>query len=298
MSETYTSPAAAAQVGRTVRRLVTPEGVDLGVRLADVSQRFGALCLDLLIMIASLIVGAIFFAIAGVEVGGIEGAYVTIQLFAFLVRNFYFMLFEMGSKAATPGKRALGIRVASRTSPQLTASAVFARNALREIELFIPLSVMMSGGSITGQSSAVDGWIWLAAVVWLMIFALFPLMNKDRLRIGDLVAGTWVVRAPKPVLLPDMSATAEAASGQFTFTPEQLNAYGIAELHVLEDVLRVRDSDVMREVAERIAVKIGWTNNTSASAESFLKSYYAQLRGRLESGLLMGKRRADKHDVG
>ena len=298
MSAAYQSPAAAAQVNRTVRRLVTPEGVDLGVRLADVSQRFGALCLDILIMAVTLIIGAIVFSIAGAQVGGVQGAAVTLMLFAFLLRNFYFMLFEMGPKAATPGKRILGIRVASRNSAGLSASAVFARNALREIELFIPIQVLFGGGTLTGQTSTVDGWIWIVAIVWLAIFSLFPLMNKDRLRIGDLVAGTWVVRAPKPVLLPDMSATREAASGQFTFTPDQLNAYGIAELHVLEDVLRVRDADVMREVAERIAVKIGWANSTAATAESFLRAYYAQLRGRLESGLLMGKRRADKHDVG
>ena len=294
----YTSAAVTSQARRTVRELVTPEGVDLGVRLADVSQRFGALCLDLLIMIVSLVIGGIFLSMAGFEVGGFEGAAVVLQLFALLIRSFYFMIFEMGPKAATPGKRLLGIRVASRNSATLSAPAVFARNALREIELFIPLGILFGGGSLTGQTSAVDGWIWLAALVWVMIFAFFPLMNKDRLRIGDLVAGTWVVRAPKPELLPDMSAAAARDTARFTFTPEQVNAYGIAELHVLEDVLRVRDSEVMREVAERISTKIGWRSDVTVSPESFLKAYYAQLRGRLESGLLMGRRRVDKHDVG
>jgi len=40
--------------------------------------------------------------------------------------------------AATPGKRILGIRVAARNGKALTAEAVFARNAMRELEVFLP----------------------------------------------------------------------------------------------------------------------------------------------------------------
>jgi uncharacterized RDD family membrane protein YckC len=278
------------------RDLITPEGVNLGVRLADVSARFGALVIDLLVMVVILIVATIIIGTGGGSVGG-EVTFIIWILMFFILRNFYFMLFEMGPRAATPGKRMMKIRVASRSGARLSTSSIFARNAMREIELFLPVLILLSGGTLTGQTEAVDGWMWLAATIWFLIFAFFPLFNKDRLRVGDLIGGTWVVRAPKPELLPDLSANADARSGQYAFTPQQLAAYGIAELHVLEDVLRVRDPQVMRDVAERIAEKIGWTVTQGQTSEGFLKAYYAGLRGRLEAGLLMGRRRADKHDL-
>lgn len=275
------------------RELVTPEGVDLGVRLADVSSRFAALVLDLLIIGAVMIVGSILI-ISGASFSGELAAIMLLLLFFFL-RNFYFMVFEMGPRAATPGKRIMKIRVASRSGARLTTAQVFARNALREIELFLPLTLILTG-SATGGSDAVDGWIWVAALVWSLLLAFFPNFNRDRLRLGDMVGGTWVVRAPKPVLLEDLSDTLASRSGQFAFTPAQLSAYGIAELHVLEDVLRARDPQTMDDVAERIAEKIGFTLTPGQTVEGFLRAYYAGLRGRLEAGLLMGRRRANKFE--
>ena len=289
--------ALDSSLSRSQRALVTPEGVDLGVRLADVSSRFGALVIDLLVMIVILIVGSLILVVGGADFSSELAAVLWIVMF-FLLRNFYFMLFEMGPRAATPGKRLMKIRVASRTGARLSTAAVFARNAMREIELFLPFVLLISGGSLSGQRDAVDGWMWLAATVWFLVFACVPLVNRDRLRVGDLVAGTWVVRAPKPVLLDDLSDTDHVRSGQFAFTPAQLSAYGVHELHVLEDVLRVRDPQVMREVAERIAEKIGWTITPGQTPDGFLSAYYAALRGRLEAGLLMGRRKADKHDTG
>ena len=281
---------------RAERDLVTPEGVNLGVRLADVSTRFGALTLDVLIMVVTLIAGFLIIASAGVQVQA-QNISVLLILFIFIVRNFYFMLFEMSPRAATPGKMMLGLRVANRTGARLATSAVFARNAMREIELFIPLTLLFGGSAIFGGEDAVSGWLWLLAVTWFLIFALFPLTNRDRLRVGDLIAGTWVVRSPKPVLLPDLSESTEARSGRYAFNPAQLGAYGVHELHVLEDVLRAGDPRTLREVAERIAEKIGWDTRPGETPEGFLRAYYAGLRGQLEAGLLMGRRRADKHDT-
>ena len=46
----------------------------------------------------------------------------------------------MGGRGATPGKRMLGLRVVARDGARLTGGAVIARNAMREIEVFLPLS--------------------------------------------------------------------------------------------------------------------------------------------------------------
>ena len=140
----------------------------------------------------------------------------------------------------------------------------------------------------------------LLASIWTGIFLFFPLLNKDRLRVGDLVAGTWVVRAPRPMLAADLVTTDkpenEAIFAKFAFTPAQIDAYGIKELHVLEDVLRAKDPEVLKDVASRIRTKIGWVWEDGENDISFLRAYYAALRGRLESKVLMGVRRKDKFD--
>jgi hypothetical protein len=50
-------------------------------------------------------------------------------------------------------------------------------------------------------------------------------------------------------------------------------------------------------VAARIRDKIAWEGPTDTPDRSFLNAYYAALRQRLETGLLFGRARRDKHDV-
>ena len=117
----------------------------------------------------------------------------------FLIRSFYFILLEMGPRAATFGKRACGLRVVARSGERLTADRVIVRNLTREIEFFLPLSFLLEGG---GEGVGA-GWT-LAGLAWTGVFAFFPLFNKDRMRVGDLLAGTWVIAAPKKELSVDL----------------------------------------------------------------------------------------------
>lgn len=276
------------------RHLVTPEGVDLQIELADVGARIGAFMIDLIIIVLLLIAAA--FALGSMSLYSSEMADIIITLIAFILRSFYFTLFELGRRAATPGKMMLKIRVAARGKARLSAASVFARNALREIGFFLPIGFLFGIGI-----GGVDGWMYLLASIWAGIFLLFPLFNKDRLRVGDLVAGTWVVRAPRPMLAADLVTTDrpenEALFAKFAFTPAQIDTYGIKELHVLEDVLRARDPEVLGDVASRIRTKIGWVWEAGERDSAFLQAYYTALRGRLESKMLMGVRRKDKFDT-
>jgi uncharacterized RDD family membrane protein YckC len=299
MSQTAPSPPARPQ-DRWVRSVVTPEGVDLHLTIATMGERAAAFLVDLVIMLAVLIGFSILIGVAFVGSKGKGSAvYAVVWLLGFFaLRNAYFIAFEMGLRAATPGKRAQGLRVASRSGGRLTAEAVFARNAMRELEFFLPLSALAAqsaaaGGEGAGALAATFG------LVWAGIFAFFPLFNRDRLRVGDLVAGTWVVKAPKVALLADLSALPTTALGQaprLAFSQTQLAAYGVKELYVLEDVLRGRDAKLMRAVAERIRRKIEWPGGPGETDATFLGAYYAALRGRLEHRLLFGHRRADKFD--
>ena len=291
--------AEPIQPNRTERAFVTPEGVDLRLNIADAGQRAGAFLLDAAIIVGVLIaftMALIFTGSGAIAAAGLAGAEMMAVIWLvvfFLLRNFYFTAFELSAAAATPGKRIMGLRVASRDGGRLRSEAVFARNAMRELEVFLPLSLLGARASEGG----VDSWLYLLGFVWAGIFVFFPLFNKDRLRVGDLVGGTWVVRTPRRKLTRDMADDGAARLATYDFTPAQVDAYGAKELHVLESVLRQGDRKTLRAVADRIAAKIGWSRGPHEADRDFLSAYYAALRGRLEQKLLMGVRRRDKHDV-
>lgn len=277
-------------VADRIRELATPEGVALHLRLAEASERLCAFLLDLAVICAALAaltaVSAALFRGTGIELAGIIWL-----LGFFLLRNFYFALFELRPRAATPGKRMLGIRVATQSGGRLVADAILARNLVRELELFLPLSLL----GLQGRSAG--GWLMLLGLGWVGVFTLFPLFNRDRLRVGDLLAGTWVVGMPRRRLLADLALAPPGPAGALAFTAAQLGAYGIKELHVLEDVLRAQSPATLAAVAGRIAGKIGWVRGSETDL-AFLQAFYAGLRARLERGLLFGQRRRDKFDSG
>ncbi|MEJ1969405.1 MAG: RDD family protein [Rhizomicrobium sp.] len=280
---------SAAGSRRFARALVTPEGVDLRIVLADAGERLSAFLLDVFFIVLGL-VALTLVAVAGAFATGfkaIEYMGIIWVLGFFFLRVFYFTAFEVTPRAATWGKRIVGIRVAARDGGALTADAIFARNAMRELELFLPLSFLAV------QREAVDAWIYLLGAVWCAVFVLFPLFNRDRLRIGDIVAGTWVVRAPQRLLGADLLA--RPAQAELAFSTEQVDAYGIKELAVLEDVLRRAHPETMQAVAARIRAKIGLTGDKTPDV-AFLAAYYKALRARLETRLLFGRRKRDKFD--
>ncbi len=284
-----------AEARKRQRSLITPEGIDLRLEIAGVGQRLSALIIDLMI-IFGVIIG--FTICAGVVFGSMEQAGEMIAVIwllgLFLLRNGYFLGFEMSARAATPGKRIMGLRVAARDGGRLRFEAIFTRNVLRELELFLPISIML-GASMSGGRD-VDGWLYLLGLIWCAVFVFLPLFNADKLRAGDLVAGTWVLRTPVQKLLRDMADDNAGHAPTLAFTPAQLDAYGIKELQVLEQVLRTRDKPTVRAVADRIAGKIGYARGDVTDLE-FLRAYYHAIRGRLESRLLMGRRRKDKFDL-
>ena len=288
--------AIAGQAGeRLARSVVTPEGVAVNVRLAGFGERAAALMLDLVILVVALIVLTLVAFFAGSSLG------VALWfLIAFALRAFYFTGFELAWNGRTPGKRATSLRVVNRRGGALAPSSVVARNLMREIELFLPLSIAVGGVRLFSSGP----WTYFATLIWVGILALLPLFNRDRLRAGDMVAGTWVVVEPKPVLLPDLAsaaapARADPAAGEYRFSEPQLLVYGVKELQVLEDVLRspqASSPSLRRDVAERIARKIGYALPGTFDATKFLEAFYAAQRRRLETELAFGRRRRDKND--
>lgn len=271
---------------RLSREFVTAEGVDLRLKLGSVGERITAFIIDCAILLGVMILFTILasYALFASEGGAREAVFIIWIVGFFLLRIGYFTAFELGMRAATPGKRISKLRVVARDGGRLTGEAVVARNALRELEFFLPLSAVFSSG---------DGWlVWLTGLSVAAIFAFFPLFNKDNLRVGDLLAGTWVVRQPRRQLGHTVGQRSRHAP-DFVFTEAQLNAYGEFELQKLEEVLRREDYASMVVVSEAIRRRIHWTGG--GDDMDFLRAYYTALATRLERNMLFGKRRADKH---
>ncbi|MFO1056731.1 MAG: RDD family protein [Dongiaceae bacterium] len=261
---------------RRRRRLLPPEGVVLQVEVARASERAAAFAIDY----ALSTVGALLplLAVALLSAVAPIGTLLAIALFfQFVVRNFYFLWFELRWGGATPGKRALGLRVIDREGGRLTAAAVATRNLLREAELFLPLAMLLGagGGLPWWQAWAIGGWI--------VLFLVLPLLGPDRLRAGDLAAGTLVIAVPRRLLLDDIAQERR----RFAFDETQLALYGEEELAVLDHVLRrpaSHEGDRLRaEVCRRIRRRLGLEGELApADAAAFLADFYTAQRARLE----------------
>lgn len=296
----------SASLARRQRNMLTPEGIALPLTIASRGARVGALVLDFVIItVAMLVVTLLLFWMLGdlfeqlfesgeEKIGGAaELVGVLIILLGFLARYGYFLGFELGPRGATPGKRIVGIRVAARDGGQLGADAVIARNLLRDIELFLPLVFLQVAPSGAMGSAGIAG------MIWFLIFMAFPFFNRDAMRAGDVIAGTWVVEAPRSSLAQTLSTqgAAQGASSvtgaHYSFGEAELSVYGEQELQTLERVLRQGQEEAIAAVHAAICRKIGWEPG-SGDERAFLEAFYAQLRAKLEGDMRFGKRKRDK----
>jgi uncharacterized RDD family membrane protein YckC len=278
-------------VTRNKRDIATPEGVQLEIDIANNGERLTAFALDFFFW--SLATALLFLILVLLLVERINGAVsITIVLFlSFLLRNLYFIHFELTTQGSTPGKRIVGLRVIDRNGGPLRPGAIIARNLTREVEIFLPLGLLAQLSETSGQSA----WMVLAYLGWILVIAGLPLFNRNHMRAGDLIAGTIVISVPRRVLLKDLAS----AAAPYAFSHRQLEAYGTFELQVLEELLRRPDSVesqvLWRDVCAKICRKIGWTSEIPASnTRQFLTAFYSAERAYLEREQLFGKFRADK----
>jgi len=289
----------AGRPGGRLRSLTTPEGLELFVELAPVGSRLAAFSLDFLIMVLATVLSVLLIMALAASTGFSPAWQALATLAAFFIWNGYFLFFELLWRGTTPGKRVLGLKVVSRDGGPLSTGSVFARNLLRELELYLPLQILVAPELLYGEA---PGWAMLLASAWIFVFMLMPLLNRDRARCGDLVAGTLVVSRPEGQLLPDAAEVqaAKQAEQRYGFTDDQLDMYGIKELQVLEDILH-RDAhdprrfELLRMVCDKICYKIDYQEKIpDQQVSAFLQAFYRAQRRRLEGRLLFGERREQK----
>lgn len=283
--------------------LESPEAVVLRFPLAALLTRGIAFVTDLaLILAATAIVIAAGSLFAGLT--GLAEPVALMLIGLFLVRHFYFVVFEVFWHGATPGKRLMNLRVISRDGSGLSVDAVVTRNLVRDIELFVPLTLLAVPEQVFG---GVPSWLWIPAALWMIVIALLPLLTRERTRAGDLAGGTVVVHVPRAALLADEAARISLAPASpladtIDLTAEQLAIYGEKELEVLADLIRSIDEGRASEgdqarIAQTIATKIGYDGlEPHFEPTRFLTTFYKLQRAALEKRLLFGKRKASKND--
>jgi uncharacterized RDD family membrane protein YckC len=150
-------------------RIATPEGIELELVLAGLASRFMAEIVDAaligllvlaLIAIAVLAGGTAGLVILSVAVGGL-----------LMISVCYHVAFEVLAAGRTPGKRVTGLRVVMDNGGPEGLRASTVRNLVRLLE-GLPL-------------------FYVPAVVSILV-------TPRNQRLGDLAAGTLVVREPRP----------------------------------------------------------------------------------------------------
>jgi uncharacterized RDD family membrane protein YckC len=148
--------------------IATPEGVDVSLTLAGAASRFVSALVDLAIQTVILVAVALVLGIIGGA--GLGGGGVAVALWfviSLLVVSGYDVLFEVLNGGRTPGKRMNGLRVVRVEGHPVGFLTSAIRNLLRPID-FLPSAYLLG--------------------------AVLILATRKNQRIGDVAAGTLVVR--------------------------------------------------------------------------------------------------------
>jgi uncharacterized membrane protein SpoIIM required for sporulation/uncharacterized RDD family membrane protein YckC len=216
----------------------TPEHVEVRLELAGVGSRMAAAILDTILLYLSLLllflVGSQGVDVIGGAARGWFAAAVLLLLFG-LVWG-YFAAFEAWNGGRTPGKQALGIRVVMDTGRPVTVGAAVVRNLVRLLDCYFPLLPILPA-------------------------LLLMFINKSNKRLGDMAAGTIVVRdRPTDWALGAMTAPSPADHEELETGPPELSEDEfrlldrfLARLNDLDAVVQVR---MTTELARRFEGKI------------------------------------------
>ncbi len=281
--------------------LLTPEGVPLAFQVAGVGVRMGAQIIDVAITLLAAAAILILLVTLGVAAPGTVAAIASLLFFA--IRIPYYVATELIWNGQTLGKRFLKIKVVSNDGGPLSTNALVVRNLMKEAEVFLPGTLVLTLDSNTPEYS-------LIAFLWVIATLAVPVFNKRRRRLGDYAAGTYVIHLPQPVLLPDLAQQrpiSTTKTDQFTFLSHHLDHYGAYELQTLEDLLRAGENNTnsvaqqnrsatLQAVTDRIRRKIDYAEHIPEERRAeFLLAFYNAQRAHLEQKQLFGERRADKH---
>lgn len=253
-------------------RIETPEQIDMGLELAGLGTRFVGQMFDWLIKVlitfVLAVVAILTAALAGYALPRDHLSPIALAMLIGVVYVLWFgydLLYEAIRNGQTPGKRVAGIRVIREGGAPVDFRAAAVRNLL-------------------GLADLLPGFYVLGAIIMLV--------TPKRQRLGDLAAGTIVVRE-RVLAAPSETETAvkDLASDEYVFTARHLAACVPNDQHVLRSFLRrhakmeptARDRLARRlaeTFVEKTAYQVPRPLNDGHEATVFLASLLRDLRGR------------------
>jgi uncharacterized RDD family membrane protein YckC len=243
--------------------VATPERVALALPIAGIGYRSLAYLLDVLLLFALWVVAYFAFSLVNADVVGLfqslSGLGKTLAVLGvFASQWLYWSLFEIFWNGQTPGKRALRIRVARVDGSPAGALESVVRNLCRAID-FLPL-------------------LYATGVVTMLI-------NSQHRRLGDLVAGTVLLRDERIDLdkyaAPAEPGPADARNGApLPAADVELILSFLDRTALLEPEARLRLTRAMveRYGAHLAAGELGVLVRSLEASEAFLRRR-AQARG-------------------
>ena len=290
-----------AQRRKDAATVMPPEGVPLTLSIAGVGVRMGAQVTDIAITTIFAVALLLMTTLSGLI--GPNAVFAMGALLFFAIRVPYYVLTELAWNGQTLGKRLMKIKVVSHTGGSLTTHALVLRNLMKEAEVFLPGTLILT----LSEETPIASWI---SFFWVMMALLIPLTNAHRMRLGDMLASTHVVHLPVPILLSDVAKAKmpirKDRNQDVTFQSHQLDHYGSYELQTLETFLRAqektlygtagaRNKETLASIVDRVRNKIGYADKVDpADHVRFLQAFYNAQRAHLEQRQLFGDKRADK----
>lgn len=243
-----------APMSRPMRGIVTPEAVLLEFQTASVPTRVLQFSLDVLVQLAGLI--AVFLVLGAAGAAGLSipdsVAIVFATVMIFLIFLGYPILMETLWNGRTLGMAAAGLRTVTKEGAPIRF-----RHAL-----------------IRGALGIIDFWLIPVGVIATVVI----LLTRDNQRLGDLAAGTLVLRERSPVdrtaqamaFYPPYGLEAYAAGLDVTtVTPEQYEVLRAYLLRVAGFTPEARWSLGAR-LANPVATEMGHTPPANLAPETFL----------------------------
>ena len=232
----------------------TPEHVEVRLELAGVGSRMAAAVLDTIIIYLSLLaITLVGGRVWGAGLGAAGSWFLALLiLLVYGVIWGYFAAFEVWNGGRTPGKQALGIRVVMDTGQRVTTGAAVVRNLVRMLDCYFPFLPILPA--------------------MLLMF-----LNKSNKRLGDMAAGTIVVRdrptdwalggVPAPV---DQEEPVETGPPELSDDEFRLLDRFLGRLNELEPAVQVR---ITQELAKRFENRIP---RRSHDAQAYLVQVFAE----------------------
>jgi uncharacterized RDD family membrane protein YckC len=234
-------PSNLAAVDRTLD-VRTPESIAFSYELAGLGSRFLALMIDQAIQIVTLVAIFVGLVLAGTRLAATRhGPPPVTDKFAeslgiallvtivFVVLFGYFIIFEAAWNGQTPGKKLLGLRVVRDGGYPIDFGASLIRNLIRVGELIV-------------------GYYILAAISMLI--------SPENKRLGDLAAGTIVVRDARLATPSDLRRSDEPVYASTAYLTGEERALIKRFLERRDALAPERRSALAAQIAARIRPRV------------------------------------------